>query len=59
MRSIVTVRTDDFCSCAHCMGVEPWRSLFAQCIQVGWHLAGEAVALGLACRVPIPEGSEQ
>lgn len=41
------------CSCAWCLGIEPWRSNFAQCIQRGWMVAWDAVRLGIASRVPI------
>ena len=40
------------CSCAVCMGFEPWVSRFAQCIQAGWIVAAQAVAEGIASRVP-------
>lgn len=40
------------CSCAVCMGIAPWTERFAQCIQVGWIRATEAVAAGIASDVP-------
>ena len=44
--------TEHKCTCAVCMGFEPWVTRFAQCIQVGWIRAAEAVAAGIATRVP-------
>jgi hypothetical protein len=39
------------CSCAFCMGISPWTERFAQCIQVGWIVAADAVAAGIASSV--------
>lgn len=44
--------TERTCTCAVCMGFEPWTARFAQCIQLGWIKADEAVRLGIACPVP-------
>jgi hypothetical protein len=40
------------CSCAFCLGIEPWASNFARCIQQGWIDAADAVEAGIASRVP-------
>ena len=48
-----TTRT---CSCAWCMGIEPWRTDFATCIQEGWIAAQDAVAAREACFTMHPRG---
>jgi hypothetical protein len=39
------------CSCAFCMGFEPWRSDYAGCIQRRWAVVSEAIHNGSACEI--------
>jgi hypothetical protein len=58
MRNVTVITREDRrpdCSCAACRGFQPWASRFAGCIQAGWAAVAEAVEIGAASRVPVPE----
>lgn len=52
MNQIVHTTSTPTCSCAWCQRVEPWRSRWAQCIQVGWMRVWDAVDSGSAQLIP-------
>lgn len=44
--------TEHICSCAVCMGIEPFTARFPECMTVRFANTAAAIAAGTATRVP-------